>query len=202
MGWDLVARTTSGFKKFIDSYGNGRYMDPSGTFTNQNAWAGTASQGADIVDLSGDTGITDVTPGKIFDIIDREDLENYEDMTDYVIQETGKTIGGYEGIEIQVYPGDRRKDQLETRTESDSGDFGMFTWGVHTILYDTNTREVIEKGQRFVSHNKPDSAGITILRKGFGEILRELAKIPSESPGVGLLITKTVAKGMNYWYDA
>lgn len=39
MGWDLLETNTSGWKKFLDQWGNHRYMSPEGKFANSNAWS-------------------------------------------------------------------------------------------------------------------------------------------------------------------
>lgn len=195
MGWDLVSKTDSGYKKYRDQWGNFRYLDPSGNFTNSQAWAGTQSHGATEI------GAQEQTPGYHATDIEeqiRDDLENYTKMVDHVIDEPlehyippidSSQLAG-KGYPITDYPYEKRIDKLEEIMNDNPG-FEAYTIGVYTMVTD-GQGTITSSGYRFCTHQ--DS--FDILAGEFRRIMDELRALLADYGDV--IITETVIKTIVY----
>lgn len=202
MGWDLVSKTDTGYRKYRDNSGNFRYLDPNGNFTNANAWAGTHSQGAT------ETAITETPPGSgtviSGDIWQRVDIDtdNYKTAINYVIDEPENSytppidanpavIG--RGYQVGDYPRDKRVNMLTDKTRENQG-YDLVNWAVTSLIMDKEG-SIISSGERHTKQQPPEN--IPQLQADFKQHIDELRKIEADYGTV--IITETKLKIREYY---
>lgn len=190
MSWTLVETTDSGYKKWRDSYGNSRYQGPDGSFTNQNAWAGTHSQGATSTPEYSGT-VTDKTSRTVDS---RDDLESYENADDIVYNEPYET--GYnppadfpfkgQGYPIEDYPSETRLDMLIGEIEDNTG-YDHYSLTVVVITY-ADDGTILSRGERHTNLLPGDS--IPQLRADWRNMIEEIKALASGYGGAVVLKSK------------
>ena len=191
MSWTLVSQTDSGYKKYRDQYGNNRYLDPDGNFTNQNAWAGTQSHGAEeLPEFGGGVG----TPinGKIRD--ERNDLESYENAEDIVFDEPYENDYippvdfpfGSNAYPIEDYPGPDRLDMLVEEIEDNPG-FDHYSMAVVAVIYSSDG-EILSRGERHTNLLPKDD--VTQLRAEWATMIRDISAAASGYGGAAIFKSK------------
>lgn len=198
MSWELVSKTTTGYKKWRDSYGNLRYQEPSGKFTNSRAFNVSKSQTEENPATPDIPTGGEVTQENVFTRTEREDLEYYDEMVDYSISEpyesytppVDKAFVVGRGYPINDYPRDKRAKQLKDKTEEI--DYEIYAWGVYTLIIDSEDGTIISAGYRFTKHQ----TNASILEGEFKTIIDDLRAQVTDYGEV--VVTETILKGMSY----
>lgn len=198
MAWERVAVTDTGYVKYIDNYGNSRYKKPNGKFTNKNSWAGTVSQGANIVEET-DIG---VTPPPIDSDIEkniRNDLDSYARAVDYVFDEPFE--GGYfpevparyTGYPIEDYPDDIRANDISDILSNYGSAFEVVSVGIKNVILDS-LGNTISKGEMNTPFLPPDNEAQILAT--YQTKVDELRKIADNYEMV--IVTETNVKMREY----
>jgi hypothetical protein len=201
MGWDLVSKTDTGYRKWRDNSGNLRYQKPNGQFTNSNAWAGTFSQGAS------ETASTETPPGTgtiQSDGWNRVDLDtdNYKEAINYVLNEpdsnytppldvSSLVVG--RGYPVAEYPVNERVDMLEDKTRENQ-DYDLCNWAVTSLIIDKDGT-ITSSGERHTKQQSPEN--IPQLIADFKQIIDELRQTQASYGEV--IITETKLKLREYY---
>jgi hypothetical protein len=202
MGWDLVSKTDTGYRKYRDNNGNLRYQKPNGQFTNRNAWAGTHSQGATetaSTETPPDSGT--VVSGDIWKRVDL-DTDNYKEAINYVINEPDSNytppldvpslIVG-RGYPIADYPVNERVDMLESKTR-DNQEYDLCNWAVTSLIIDKDGT-ITSSGERHTKQQSPEN--IPQLIADFKQIIDDLRQTQASYGEV--VITETKLKVREYY---
>lgn len=195
MSWTLLETTDTGYKKWRDQYGNNRYQAPDGTYTNQQAWGGTHSQGATSSPEWSGTVTTRTKKTRDY----RDDLGSYEQATDIVYDEPYEDDYAppieYEGVQaypIGDYPSTKRLDMLVNDIE-DNPVYDHYSLAVVTAIV-ADDGEVLDSGERHTNLLPSDS--IPQIRAEWANMMDELAAAASNYSDV--LIFKSKAKMREY----
>jgi hypothetical protein len=186
MSWTLVSTTDTGYRKYRDQWGNFRYLDPNGNFTNAQAWAGTHSQGAtEIPEYTGDIDFP--SAGKSYRI--RDDLDSYKEAIDIVYDEPFENdytppVGfPFNAYPIEDYPSRKRLDQLIEDIEDNKDEYDCFSVGVKSVIYDEDYTVISSSERHTALHSYED---INLIRIEWANLMEELGMIGSDYGGVAI----------------